>query len=131
MTRIMLITYQLKGNDLTLKVGLDISSVESSAYKIQDIMSSVNNPSLSAAGINADYTSRTMSKDKRSANNGTPVTNNNSSDYTYNNVFNILKNTVLVVINTPTKICGITLPVQLTYRYLAVFMISEIDVIFK
>ena len=30
-----------------------------------------------------------MSKDKRSANNGTPVTNNNSSDYTYNNVFNI------------------------------------------
>ena len=77
------------GNDITLKVGLDISSVESSAYKIQDIMSSVNNPSLSAAGINADYTSRTMSKDKRSANNGTPVTNNNSSDYTYNNVFNI------------------------------------------
>ena len=42
-----------------------------------------------------------------------------------------LKRVVLVVITTPTKICGITLPVQFVYKYLVACVISEKVVIFK
>lgn len=76
-------------NDLTIKVGMDISNVEAQTSRIQDIMSGVNNPSISAAGINADYNSRALSRRGSSAVNPTGNTTNNSNDVTYNNVFNI------------------------------------------
>lgn len=77
-------------NDLTIKVGMDISNVEAQTSRIQDIMSGVNNPSISAAGINADYNSRALSRRGSSAvNPAGNTTTNNSNDVTYNNVFNI------------------------------------------
>lgn len=74
--------------DLTIKVGMDISSVEAQTSRIQDIMSGINNPSISAAGVNADYNSRALSR-KSSSGVINPTTTNNSNDVTYNNVFNI------------------------------------------
>lgn len=78
-------------NDLTIRVGMDISSVEAESRRIQDIMSGVNNPSVTAAGVNADYNSRAMSKKNysKNINNAQPSTTNNSNDVTYNNTFNI------------------------------------------
>ena len=43
----------------------------------------------------------------------------------------ILKSVVLVVINTPIKMWGIILPVQLMYKYWVARPISEMDVIFR
>ena len=76
-------------NDLTIKVGMDISNVEAQTSRIQDIMSGINRPSVSAAGVNAAYNSRALSRRGSSAVNPTGNTTNNSNDVTYNNVFNI------------------------------------------
>lgn len=76
-------------NDLTIKVGMDISNVEAQTSRIQDIMSGINRPSISAAGVNAAYNSRALSRRGSSAVNPTGNTTNNSNDVTYNNVFNI------------------------------------------
>lgn len=75
--------------DLTIKVGMDISNVEAQTSRIQDIMSGINNPSISAAGVNADYNSRALNRRGSSVVNPTGNTTNNSNDVTYNNVFNI------------------------------------------
>ena len=78
-------------NDLTIKVGMDISSVEAQSARISEIMSGVSDPTLTPMGVNADYNARAMAR--RAATSGvagsTTTTNNNSNDVTYNNVFNI------------------------------------------
>ena len=76
------------GDDLTLKVGLDISGVEAQSRKITDIMSGINNVEATAYGRNALYAAkrlnkRTFSEDK------TVTQDDHSSTVTYNNVFNV------------------------------------------
>lgn len=75
-----------EGDDYTIKVGMDISSVEAQSSRIQDIMSGVNNPSITASGRNAGYNASRMEKNNRS---GEPVTDDHSTTVTYNNTFNI------------------------------------------
>lgn len=73
-------------DDVTIKVGMDISSVEAQSAKVQEIMSAVNNPSITPSGVNAAYNSRAFNRGVETK--GETV-NNNSSDVTYNNTFNI------------------------------------------
>ena len=78
------------GDDLTIKVGMDISSVEAQSARIQDIMSGVSNPNLTPSGINAGYNSAFINS--RYPNKGSSAVNNttnNSSEVTYQNTFNI------------------------------------------
>ena len=78
-------------DDLTIKVGMDISSVEAQASRISDVMSGISDPTITPMGVNAEYNARAMAR--RSATGGvagaSTTTNNNSNDVTYNNVFNI------------------------------------------
>lgn len=76
-----------EGDDYTIKVGMDISGVEEQTSRIQDMMSGVNNPNLTASGQNAVYNKRAL--DKASDKSGDSVTNDNSTTVTYNNTFNI------------------------------------------
>ena len=73
-------------DDVTIKVGMDISSVEAQSARVQEIMSAVNNPSITPSGVNAAYNSRAFNRGTETK--GETV-NNNSSDITYNNTFNI------------------------------------------
>lgn len=75
------------GDDYTIKVGMDISSVEAQTSKIQDIMSGVNDPSITASGKNAGYNARTL--DRNNSKGSDTVNNDNSTTVTYNNTFNI------------------------------------------
>lgn len=77
------------GTDLTLTVGMDISGVEAQSSKIKDIMSSINDPSVTPAGINADYSSAKINKNNRDKGYDSGSQINNSNDVTYNNTFNI------------------------------------------
>ena len=75
------------GDDYTIKVGMDISSVEAQTSKIQDMMSGVNDPSITASGKNAGYNARTL--DRNNSKGSDTVNNDNSTTVTYNNTFNI------------------------------------------
>ena len=75
-----------EGDDYTIKVGMDISSVEAQTSRIQDIMSGVNDPSITASGRNAGYNARTLERNNRS---GETITDDHSTTVTYNNTFNI------------------------------------------
>ena len=75
-----------EGDDYTIKVGMDISSVEAQTSRIQDIMSGVNNPSITASGRNAGYNARALERNNRGSE---TVNNDNSTTVTYNNTFNI------------------------------------------
>lgn len=72
--------------DLTLKVGLDISGVESQSAKIQDIMSGIDNPAMSYYGRNAGHNAAALSK---IGDNAGIVNNDKSTNVNYNNTFNI------------------------------------------
>lgn len=75
------------GDDLTLKVGLDISGVEAKSRKITDIMSGLNNVEATTYGKNALYTAKRL---KKSSSEEKIVTqDDHSSTVTYNNVFNV------------------------------------------
>ena len=76
------------GDDLTLKVGLDISGVEAQSRKITDIMSGINNVEATAYGRNALYTAKRLNK-KTSSEDKTVTQDDHSSTVTYNNVFNV------------------------------------------
>ncbi len=76
-----------EGDDYTIKVGMDISSVEAQTSKIQDIMSGVNDPSITASGQNAGYNARSLERNNRKG--SETVNNDNSTKVTYNNTFNI------------------------------------------
>ena len=74
------------GDDLTIKVGMDISGVEAQSKKITDIMTGINKVDTTVYGKNALYASRST----RKYNSEQSVTNtDNSSNVTYNNVFNV------------------------------------------
>ena len=74
------------GDDLTIKVGMDISGVEAQSKKITDIMTGINKVDTTVYGKNALYASRST----RKSNSEQSVTNtDNSSNVTYNNVFNV------------------------------------------
>ena len=74
------------GDDLTIKVGMDISGVEAQSKKITDIMTGINKVDTTVYGKNALYASRST----RKSNSEQTVTNtDNSSNVTYNNVFNV------------------------------------------
>ena len=74
------------GDDLTIKVGMDISGVEEQSKKITDIMTGINKVDTTVYGKNALYASRST----RKSNSEQSVTNtDNSSNVTYNNVFNV------------------------------------------
>lgn len=73
----------------TIKVKMDISNVEAQTGRIQDIMSGINNPSLTPSGINAAYNSMAMNRKGSSGKINTAPTTNNSNEITYNNTFNI------------------------------------------
>ena len=75
------------GDDYTIKVGMDISSVEAQTSRIQDIMSGVNNPSITASGRNAGYNASAL--DRNNSKGSDAVNNDNSTTVTYNNTFNI------------------------------------------
>ena len=75
-----------EGDDYTIKVGMDISSVEAQTSRIQDIMSGVNDPSITASGRNAGYNARALERNNRGSE---TVNNDNSTTVTYNNTFNI------------------------------------------
>lgn len=73
-------------DDLTIKVGMDISGVEAQSKKITDIMTGINKVDTTVYGKNALYASRST----RKSNSEQSVTNtDNSSNVTYNNVFNV------------------------------------------
>lgn len=74
-------------DDYTIKVGMDISGVEGQAARIQELMSGVNNPSLTASGTNAMYNKRSLDRNNRK--DETSTTTDNSTTVTYNNTFNI------------------------------------------
>lgn len=74
------------GDDLTIKVGMDISGVEEQSRNISSIMSGINNVTTTAYGRNANYTSNAMS---RGSSNGSIINTDNSKAVTYNNVFNV------------------------------------------
>ena len=76
------------GDDLTLKVGLDISGVEAQSRKITDIMSGINNVEATAYGRNALYTAKRLNK-RISSEDKTVTQDDHSSTVTYNNVFNV------------------------------------------
>ena len=76
------------GDDLTLKVGLDISGVEAQSRKITDIMSGINNVEATAYGQNALYTAKRLNK-RTSSEDKTVTQDDHSSTITYNNVFNV------------------------------------------
>ena len=76
------------GDDLTLKVGLDISGVEAQSRKITDIMSGINNVEATAYGRNALYTAKRLNK-RTSSEDKTITQDDHSSTVTYNNVFNV------------------------------------------
>ena len=76
------------GDDLTLKVGLDISGVEAQSRKITDIMSGINNVEATAYGRNALYTAKRLNK-RASSEDKTVTQDDHSSTVTYNNVFNV------------------------------------------
>lgn len=76
------------GEDLTLKVGLDISGVEAQSRKITDIMSGINNVEATAYGRNALYTAKRLNK-RASSEDKTVTQDDHSSTVTYNNVFNV------------------------------------------
>lgn len=76
------------GDDLTLKVGLDISGVEAQSRKITDIMSGINNVEATAYGQNALYTAKRLNK-RTSSEDKTVTKDDHSSTVTYNNVFNV------------------------------------------
>ena len=74
------------GDDLTIKVGMDISGVEEQSRNISSIMSGINNVTATAYGRNASYNSAAMNK----GTSGESVINtDNSTAVTYNNVFNV------------------------------------------
>ena len=74
------------GDDLTIKVGMDISGVEAQSKKITDIMTGINKVDTTVYGKNALYASRST----RKSNSEQSVTNtDNSSNVTYNNIFNV------------------------------------------
>ena len=75
------------GDDYTIKVGMDISSVEAQTSKIQDMMSGVNNPNITASGKNAGYNAKALERNNR--NGSETINNDNSTTVTYNNTFNI------------------------------------------
>lgn len=75
------------GDDYTIKVGMDISSVEAQTSRIQDIMSGVNNPNVTASGVNAGYNARSLERNNRKGSD--TVNNDNSTTVTYHNTFNI------------------------------------------
>lgn len=75
------------GDDYTIKVGMDISSVEAQTSKIQDMMSGVNNPNITASGKNAGYNAKAL--ERNNSKGSDTVNNDNSTTVTYNNVFNI------------------------------------------
>ena len=75
------------GDDLTLKVGLDISGVEAKSRKITDIMSGLNNVEATTYGKNALYTAKRLKKS--SSEEKTVTQDDHSSTVTYNNVFNV------------------------------------------
>ena len=74
------------GDDITLKVGLDISSVEGQAQRVSDIMTGINNIDASAYGRNAMYNARVV---KETPEDKSPAKCESTSNVTYNNVFNI------------------------------------------
>ena len=74
------------GDDLTIKVGMDISSVEEQTRNISSLMSGINNVNATAYGRNASYNSSAMNK---GASAGTVNSTDNSRTVTYNNVFNV------------------------------------------
>lgn len=74
------------GDDLTIKVGMDISGVEEQSRNISNIMSGINNVSATAYGRNASYNSAAMNK---GSSGGTVNTTDNSTSVTYNNVINV------------------------------------------
>ena len=74
------------GDDLTIKVGMDISGVEEQSRNISSIMSSINNVNATAYGKNASYNSAAMNK---GASVGTVNSTDNSTTVTYNNVINV------------------------------------------
>ena len=76
-----------ENDDYTIKVGMDISSVEAQTSRIQDIMSGVNDPSITASGRNAGYNARAL--DRNNSKGSETVNNDNSTTVTYNNTFNI------------------------------------------
>ena len=75
------------GDDYTIKVGMDISSVEAQTSKIQDMMAGVNNPNITASGKNAGYNAKALERNNR--NGSETINNDNSTTVTYNNTFNI------------------------------------------
>lgn len=76
-------------NDITLVVGLDTTNVESQAARVQDIMSGITNPDLSFYGKNADYNAKANKRGKDSGKIGAGYGEDNSTNVTYNNTFNI------------------------------------------
>lgn len=74
------------GDDLTIKVGMDISGVEEQSRNISSIMSGINNVNATAYGKNASYNSAAMNKGSSS---GTVNSTDNSTTVTYNNVINV------------------------------------------
>lgn len=74
------------GDDLTIKVGMDISGVEEQSRNISSIMSGINNVNATAYGKNASYNSAAMNK---GASAGTVNSTDNSTTVTYNNVINV------------------------------------------
>ncbi len=74
------------GDDLTIKVGMDISGVEEQSRNIASIMSGVNNVTATAYGRNASYNSSALNK---GSSGGTVNTTDNSTSVTYNNVINV------------------------------------------
>ena len=74
------------GDDLTIKVGMDISGVEEQSRNISNIMSGINNVTATAYGRNASYNSAAMNK---GSSGGTVNTTDNSTSVTYNNVINV------------------------------------------
>ena len=75
------------GDDYTIKVGMDISSVEAQSARIQDLMSGVNDPSITASGRNANYNGRSLSRNNSKGSD--TINEDNSTTVTYNNTFNI------------------------------------------
>ena len=74
------------GDDLTIKVGMDISSVEEQTRNISSLMSGINNVNATAYGRNASYNSAAINKGMSA---GTVNSTDNSRTVTYNNVFNV------------------------------------------
>ncbi len=74
------------GDDVTIKVGMDISSVEEQSRNISSIMSGISNVTATAYGRNASYNANAMNK---GSSGGTVNSTDNSTTVTYNNVINV------------------------------------------